>query len=344
MALANADSVRKEEQEFQNWKLKFGKNYMSKEEESKHKMIWMENHKLVLEHNKLAHQGIKSFRLGMNYFADMGNQEFESIYKGCLISSKKHNDATFSKHIRGGAMAKTVDWREKGFVTPVEHQLNCGSCWAFSATGALEGQAFKNTGKLVSLSKQQLVDCSEQNYGCEGGWMDRAFEYVKKNKGIDTEKSYPYEAMNKSCRYNPDNVGATCNGYVNINSEDETALQEAVATIGPISVAVDTNHTSFHQYESGIYDEPDCSSTVMNHAVLVVGYGTEDGKDYWLVKNSWGADWGEEGYIRMSRNKDNQCGIATAASYPLVNKTLRVQCEAYSTIFVLGCLLLGLFY
>ncbi|KAK3538175.1 hypothetical protein QTP70_032565 [Hemibagrus guttatus] len=343
MALANADSVPKEEQEFQNWKLKFGKSYKSKEEGSKHKMIWMENHKLVQEHNKLADQGIKSFRLGMNYFADIDNQESaESMYEGCLIfnSTKKHNDAIFSRQIGGGALAKTVDWREKGYVIPVEHQLECGSCWAFSATGALEGQVFKHTGKLVPLSKQQLLDCSKQNNGCQGGWMNFAFEYVKENKGINTEEIYPYEAMNKSCRYNPDNVGATCNGYVNIKSTDENALQEAVATVGPISVAIDANHTSFHQYESGIYDEPDCSSTELTHGVLVVGYGTDDGKDYWLVKNSWGLQWGEKGYIRMSRNKDNQCGIATAASYPLVNKTLRVQCEACSTVFVLGCLLL----
>ncbi|XP_026799874.3 digestive cysteine proteinase 2 isoform X2 [Pangasianodon hypophthalmus] len=154
--------------------------------------------------------------------------------------------------------------------------------------------------------------------GCQGGWMDQAFEYVKENGGLDTEDSYPYEAMDGNCRFDPANVGANCAGYVDINRGDENALQEAVATVGPISVAIDAGQPSFQFYQSGVYDEPACSSIAPNHAVLVVGYGTESGEDYWLVKNSWGLGWGDSGYIKMSRNKNNQCGIASAASYPLV--------------------------
>ncbi|XP_053488895.1 procathepsin L [Ictalurus furcatus] len=348
MALANVDSLPLDI-EFQEWKQKFGKIYKSVEEESQRKKTWQENHKLVMNHNILADKGIKSYRLGMNYFADMSNQEYrQSVFKGCLSFNRtlNHSAATFLRQVGGPALPNTVNWTQMGYVTEVEEQKQCNSCWAFSATGALEGQTFKKTGKLVSLSKQQLVDCSKKfgNNGCKGGLMNWAFEYVKENGGLHTEESYPYEAKDGSCRDNLGTVGVTCTGHVQINSEDENALQEAVATIGPISVAIDANHTSFQLYESGLYDEPDCSCTDMNHGVLAVGYGTDDGKDYWLIKNSWGINWGDKGYIKMSRNKNNQCGIATAASYPLViNKTQCVQCDACSSIFVLGCILWGMF-
>ncbi|KAK2843697.1 hypothetical protein Q7C36_011912 [Tachysurus vachellii] len=280
------------------------KIYKSAVEEIQRKMIWMENHKLVLKHNMQANQGIKSFRLGMTYFADMQGHRLAG--------------PTF---LRGGAvLPKTVDWIKEGYVTEVKDQQECGSSWAFSATGSLEGQTRKKTGKLVSLRKQQLVDCSWKygNFGCMGGLMNTAFEYIKENNRIYTEESYPYEGKDDNCRFNSGTVGATCNGYVNINSGDEKALQEAVAFIGPISVAIDAAHISFQLYKSGIYDEPDCSSTELDHGVLAVGYGRKQKKDYWLVKNSWGLDWGDKGYIKMSRNKNNQCGIATNASYPLV--------------------------
>ncbi|XP_060790735.1 procathepsin L-like isoform X2 [Neoarius graeffei] len=324
VALASAASVSLEDLEFRAWKLKFGKIYMSVEEESQRKNTWLENRKLVLVHNILSDQGIKSYRLGMNYFADMTNQEYRQfVFKGCLGSfnrAKRHSASTFLRQAGGAVMPDTVDWREKGYVTPVKNQQQCGSCWAFSATGALEGQVFKKTAKLVSLSEQQLVDCSQSfgNEGCDGGWMNWAFEYVKENGGLDTEDSYPYEAEDMPCRYNPATVGANCTGYKDIKSGDEKALQEAVATIGPISVAIDASQVSFMLYDSGVYYEPYCSSTELDHGVLAVGYGTDDGQDYWLVKNSWGLDWGDQGYIKMSRNKNNQCGIATNASYPLV--------------------------
>ncbi|KAK3538174.1 hypothetical protein QTP70_032564 [Hemibagrus guttatus] len=322
MALASVHSISLEDLEFSDWKLKFGKIYKSAEEEIQRKKIWLENRELVLAHNMLADQNIKSYRLGMNYFSDMSNQEYRnSVFKGCLGSFNRTNRESAATFFRGSAiLPKTVDWRKKGYVTEVKDQQNCGSCWAFSATGSLEGQTRRKTGKLVSLSEQQLVDCSWSygNFGCAGGLMNTSFEYIRDNNGIDTEKSYPYEARDNDCRFNPATVGATCTGYVNIKSGDEKALQEAVATIGPISVAIDAGHISFQQYESGVYDEPDCSSIELDHGVLAVGYGREQKKAYWLVKNSWGLNWGDKGYIKMSRNKHNQCGIATDASYPLV--------------------------
>uniref|UniRef100_W5K2V1 Cathepsin L.1 n=1 Tax=Astyanax mexicanus TaxID=7994 RepID=W5K2V1_ASTMX len=294
VAVASAASLSLEDLEFHAWKLKFGKIYHSVEEESQRKLTWLTNRKLVLVHNMLADQGIKSYRLGMTFFADMDNKEYRKLFASCLRSlqqNKAHSATTF--------LRQTLP---KGYFTDIKDQKDCGSCWAFSATGSLEGQTFRKTGKLVSLSEQQLVDCSGDygNLGCGGGLMDQAFEYIKANKGIDTEDSYPYEATDGDCRFKPDSVGATCTGFVDITSGDEKALQEAVATIGPISVAIDAGHSSFQLYESGEHHSP------------VIG------QDYWLVKNSWGLDWGNKGYIQMSRNKDNQCGIATAASYPLV--------------------------
>ncbi len=154
--------------------------------------------------------------------------------------------------------------------------------------------------------------------GCNGGLMDNAFEYIQANKGLDTESSYPYTARDGICKFNAANVGATDVGFVDIPSQDEDALTSALATIGPISVAIDASHPSFQLYGGGVYSETSCSSTQLDHGVTAVGYGSENGQDYYIVKNSWSSSWGDNGFIMMARNMDNMCGIATAASYPQV--------------------------
>ena len=148
--------------------------------------------------------------------------------------------------------------------------------------------------------------------------MDFAFQYIKENHGIDTEESYPYEAEDDKCRFSTKNIGADDVGFVDIPQGDEAVLMKAVASIGPVSIAIDASQESFQFYSTGVYQEPRCSSKELDHGVLIVGYGTENGQDYWLVKNSWGSGWGDNGYIKMARNKGNQCGVATSASYPLV--------------------------
>lgn len=309
-------------EEWEAYKMEHGKKYKSDVEEQFRMKIFKDNKYKVAQHNKLYHSGEKSYSMKINHFADLLHHEFIELMNGYSHNkSRPRLGATFIGPDDDIALPKTMDWREKGAVTPVKNQGECGSCWSFSATGALEGQHFRKTGKLVSLSEQNLIDCSTKfgNNGCNGGLMDYAFEYVKSNGGIDTEDTYPYEAMDDNCRYNPDDSGADDRGYVDVREGNEHALKKAIATVGPVSVAIDASHETFQFYNEGVYYEPDCSPEMLDHGVLAVGYGTtEDGDHYWLVKNSWSEKWGEEGYIKMARNRDNNCGIASAASFPLV--------------------------
>jgi len=306
-------------EEWEAWKQEHSKTYASDEEELRRHIIWQSNKKYIDGHNE--HSDTFGFTLKMNEFGDLDGAEFAKMYNGYRRNPNRKPGKLFTPPPVTD-LPTTVDWVPKGYVTPIKNQGQCGSCWAFSATGSLEGQHFKSTGKLVSLSEQNLVDCSdpEGNHGCDGGLEDQAFKYIIKNNGIDTEASYPYVARDETCHFNAANVGATCSSYVDIPSGNETALQVATATVGPISVGIDASHLSFQFYWAGVYSSVFCSRTSLDHGVLVVGYGVykTTGKDYWLVKNSWGTKWGMQGYIMMARNDNNMCGIATQASYPVV--------------------------
>jgi len=309
-------------EEWEAFKTRHAKAYTDKSEENFRLKVFMENKHFIAKHNQRAANGYKGYTLAMNKYGDLLHHEFVSIMNGFKKSYRTDsiNGSTYLSPMNV-VIPASVDWRTKGYVTDVKDQGQCGSCWSFSATGALEGQHFRKLGSLTSLSEQNLVDCSKKygNDGCEGGLMDNAFHYIKDNHGIDTEISYPYEAKDDRCRFKPRNVGATDTGFIDIPEGSEDKLKEAVATVGPVSVAIDASHESFQFYSKGVYDETECSSEQLDHGVLVVGYGTSPaGEDYWIVKNSWGTSWGDEGYIKMSRNKNNQCGIATSASYPLV--------------------------
>lgn len=303
------------------WKETHNKLYFDSEEHVR-RATWENNLNTVQQHNLQADLGVHTYWLGMNKYADLSITEFAKMMNGYNATLRVQGTQARPVFVRNAkvSLPDSVDWRDKGYVTDVKDQGQCGSCWAFSSTGSLEGQHFKATGQLVSLSEQNLVDCStaQGNMGCNGGLMDQAFAYIKENKGIDTEDSYPYEAVDNQCRFKAETVGATDDGATDIKTKDESALQEAVATVGPVSVAIDASHASFQLYKRGVYNEPRCSPIRLDHGVLAVGYGTDSGKDFWLVKNSWGSGWGDSGYIKMTRNKKNQCGIATAASYPVV--------------------------
>lgn len=303
---------------WENFKQVHNKRYPDGNENMR-RFIWEQHLRYIRQHNLEADLGQHSFTMGINEYSDLTDQEYRTYMTGL---STRNVTSTGVLFLDPGnvAMPEKMDWREKGYVTPVKNQAQCGSCWAFSATGSLEGQHFRKYNKLVSLSEQNLVDCSqaEGNHGCHGGNMDAAFEYIKKNDGVDTEESYPYTAKDGECRFKKADVGATDRGFVNIPRDSEDHLLRAAATVGPISVAIDASQMTFRMYKQGVYVDEKCSSTHLDHGVLVVGFGSEDGREYWLVKNSWGESWGDKGYIRMARNHNNMCGIATQASYPIV--------------------------
>jgi len=299
--------------EFSTWTTKYDKVYAS-EEFQKRYTIFKSNLDFIAQHNKHANR--HGYTVGLNKFADLTSQEFGHIYNG--LTPRDVTVSTSPVVYNNTLLPDSVDWRTKGAVTPVKNQGQCGSCWTFSSTGGIEGQWQIHGHGLVSLSEQNIVDCCKEGYGCGGGWMDWAFAYVLSNHGIDTEASYPYTARNGVCEFKEADIGAKITGYTDIASGSESALQDAVATVGPISVAIDASHSSFQLYRTGVYYEPACSTTALDHAVLAVGYGTDGGQDYWLVKNSWGTDWGMQGYIYMSRNRNNNCGIATKSSHPNV--------------------------
>ncbi|XP_032568834.1 cathepsin S isoform X2 [Chiroxiphia lanceolata] len=299
------------------WKKTYGKEYRH-QEDSLRRATWEKNLWLVTLHNLEHSLGIRSYTLGMNHLGDMTSEEVAAALTGLRVAPRPRGNSAFRAWPVGN-VPEEMDWREKGCVTEVKNQGACGSCWAFSAVGALEAQVKLKTGNLVSLSTQNLVDCSGMygNKGCAGGYMTEAFQYIIDNHGIESEESYPYTAQNGTCHYNASASAASCSRYVELPEGDEAALRDAVATVGPVAVAIDATRPTFFLYRSGVYDDPQCTQEV-NHAVLVVGYGSLENKEYWLVKNSWGVWFGDSGYIRMARNASNRCGIASYASYPVI--------------------------
>ncbi|XP_006981780.1 cathepsin R-like [Peromyscus maniculatus bairdii] len=307
--------------EWQEWKIKYEKSYSMEEEELK-RSIWENNMEMIKRHNGENGLGKDGFTMEMNGFGDMTVEEFGKKMNNIPVRIHRKGKS-IRKRAVGGVFPKFVDWRKKGYVTPVQDQEYCNSCWAFAVTGAIEGQMFKKTGNLTRLSVQNLVDCSKPhgNNGCDWGDPYIGYEYVLHNGGVEAEATYPYEGREGPCRYDPKNSAAKISGFVSL-PQNEDSLMAAVATIGPISAGVHVASNLFVFYKRGILHDRKCSNTTVNHVVLVVGYGSEgeetDGKKYWLVKNSWGDEWGIQGYMKIAKDQNNHCAIASYADYPIV--------------------------
>ncbi|KAL0121571.1 hypothetical protein PUN28_006830 [Cardiocondyla obscurior] len=205
-----------------------------------------------------------------------------------------------------------LDWREYGFVTPPVNQRSCGSCYAYSIVESIEGQIFKQTNMLQPLSAQQLVDCSTAtgNLGCTGGSLRNTLKYLEKSKGLMSRSAYPYNAQEGECKFSRDLSVVNITSWAILPARNEKALEIAVATIGPIAASINASPKTFQLYHEGVYDDHQCSSDMVNHAMLVVGYTPTE----WILKNWWGDNWGENGYMRLARNK-NRCGVANYAAY-----------------------------
>jgi len=310
---------------FELWKAQFGRTYEG-EEHAKRFEIYKANAAIVARHNSEGH----SWTMALNQFADMTPKEFSDLQTLQPSTLGTNMTSATGRHVLSGVeLPSSVDWRKEDLVNPIKNQGQCGSCWAFSTVVSFEGQVAKKTGKLESYSEQDLVDCVKDQTvpgstqsccdGCQGGLMDYGFAYmIAHQEGLDDlEEAYPYTAKNGVCSYKKSNAGSTpVTGYNDIKQGDEDSLKDACATVGPVSVAVNAN-TFWQLYSGGLFNPIFCDGNKLDHGVAVVGYGTDSGTDYWIVRNSWGESWGEEGYVRLVMG-DNKCGIANSAVYPTV--------------------------
>lgn len=312
------------EKEFYQFKAKHGKNYTSYDEHLKRFEIYKANKVKIAAHNAKK----LSWTLAMNQFGDMSGYEF-SMYV------KRGNGGGFVPRAESERKVKqlpkasctSVDWDMQGAVTPVKNQGQCGSCWSFSTTGAIEGRSFVKTGKLVSLSEQELVDCDTVDSACNGGLMDYGFEYVINHGGLCTEIEYPYVSGTTTKKGTCSSTGCTrydsISSYTDVSRNSQSELESALCE-GPVSIAIEADQEYFQFYSGGVLDGSGCGDK-LDHGVLLVGmgYDTDSGSDYWKVKNSWGDSWGESGFIRLCRNCGmnsgaGQCGLMMQPSYPVV--------------------------
>ncbi|EGG24016.1 counting factor associated protein [Cavenderia fasciculata] len=314
-------SNKKMDSSFDQFKKQFGKTYENTLEHNTRFATYKQMLHRVATHN--AHNSESTYKLAMNHFGDMSDEEFRKFIIPHVDRDENNGASEVHDNEDVSALPASLDWRTSGCVTPVKDQGVCGSCWTFGSLASLETVAcLKHNKDLISLSEQELVDCAYvgQSMGCNGGFASNAYQYIMNAGGIATESDYPYLMQNAYCKASTvQNSGVRVQSYVNVTAFSEAALQNAVATVGVVAVAIDASAPDFRYYSSGVYYSTVCQSGLdyLDHEVAVLGYGTDNGQQYWIVKNSWSTYYGNEGIVWMAMNRDNNCGIASQATYPI---------------------------
>ncbi|ELR24500.1 cathepsin L 2 precursor, putative [Acanthamoeba castellanii str. Neff] len=294
---------------FLDWMTTHNKSYVNPELAHRWN-VWRENYRFIEEHNRQN----RTYSLGMNQFGDLTFDDYKALY---TVTMPPFNASNYDVHnaTSSGLARRNVDWRNQNCVQRVKNQGSCESNYAFAAIGALEtAYCLKHDGYLADMSEQHLVDCGGR--GCSGGWMHDMFAYLQRSGGTTFQSEYPYTGRVGTCQAQSKRKVAQVESHKMIRRGDENDLMQALSTVGTIAIAYNAGTQAHAYYRSGVLDVPGCGNTP-THAVLLVGYGNEGGKDYWLLKNSWGTSWGEAGYFKLVRGK-NMCGIADWASYPVV--------------------------
>lgn len=330
---------------FQRWKAAYSKSYATAAEERRRFRVYARNMAYIEATNAEAEAAGLTYELGETAYTDLTNQEFMAMYRTTPPPADEDEDTAAVITTRAGPVdavgrgtpgqlpvyvnlstgaPASVDWRASGAVTPVKNQGHCGSCWAFSTVAVVEGIYQIRTGKLVSLSEQELVDCDTLDSGCDGGISYRALEWITSNGGLTTEEDYPYTGTTDACdRAKLAHNAVSIAGLRRVATRSEASLANAVAA-QPVAVSIEAGGDNFQHYKKGVYNGP--CGTSLNHGVTVVGYGQEEaaagGDKYWIIKNSWGQSWGDGGYIKMRKDVDGKpeglCGIAIRPSFPLM--------------------------
>jgi len=308
--------------DFDAYTQKFVKVYNSNDEYTTRKAIYEENMKFIESENAKGN----TWTLGETRFTDLTNEEYKTLYvRGYkqILPEVLGQELPYLGEHETTQSSGSVDWTTKGAVTPVKDQGQCGSCWSFSTTGGLEGAWEIATGSLTSMSEQQFVDCDKSSMGCNGGNMNTAFKWAEKQT-VATETSYPYTARDGTCKssYQTAIPKGGVTGYKSVGSlfsKATVASLESAIDKNPVSIAIEADQSSFQHYTGGVLSSG--CGTSLDHGVLAVGYNTAQG--YWLVKNSWGASWGDNGYIKLSQT-GNVCGILNQPVYPVVSGSVSV--------------------